>query len=186
MGVWKRTWWSCFVCCCPLSRLGLDAIRRRLTNMKNRDVGVGVAHGLPSALSVLDFDVPPLSVEDFNEEPGVPRDLQRYPHSEVEIRFFMHQTRVMEALHHIHRDFFVRQRLHDHMTGSISQREASLKRKAVAPGAKADKEWFPDSYQDEGLLLCRDWLEQLPEVVQYDVDDVRGHRFWPAFLHILY
>ncbi|OIW22563.1 hypothetical protein CONLIGDRAFT_697198 [Coniochaeta ligniaria NRRL 30616] len=164
VGVWKRTWWSCF----------------------NRDVFVGVAHGLPSTLSFSEFDVPPLSPEDFDEEPGVQEGLRRYPHSNMEIRFFIEQTRVMEALHHIHRGFFVRQRLHDHMTGSIAQREASCKRKAVAPGAKADQEWYPDSYQDEGLLLCRDWLEQLPDILQYDVDDVRGHKFWPAFLHILY
>ena len=156
------------------------------TTNQNRDIGVSVAHGLPCTLSLLDFDIPPLSPDDFNEEPVGSDHTPRYPHSETEIRFFMQQTKVMEALHHIHCGHFIRQRLQPHMTGSISQRENSYRQNTVPPGAKADRSWYVDDYQDQGLILCKDWLDRLPEAVQYDVNNIQGHTFWPAFLHILY
>jgi hypothetical protein len=29
-------------------------------------------------------------------------------------------------------------------------------------------------------------MDECPEITRYDVDDVRGHEFWPAFLHVLH
>ena len=137
-------------------------------------------------MSLLDFDIPPLTPDDFDEERHISNTAPDYPHSDTEISFFMQQTRVMEALHHIHCGYFIRQRLQPHMTGSITQRELSYKQNTVPPGSKADRTWYLDDYRDPGLVLCKDWLDHLPDIVQYDVNDIQAHTFWPAFLHILY
>ncbi|CAK7210310.1 hypothetical protein SEUCBS140593_000790 [Sporothrix eucalyptigena] len=163
LGLWKRIWWSCV----------------------NRDVGVAVAHGLPCMLSLDDSDVHPLTPHDFNEDPSGAAGGQWASYSEAEVLFMIEQTRVAEALRHIHNQYFVQQKLQLRLTGSIAAREEQL---MLGPSVPAPHSGGlkPDNYNDAGLRLCREWLANVPAAVQYDVDDVQGHRFWPAFLHILY
>ncbi|KAL1903153.1 hypothetical protein Sste5346_000437 [Sporothrix stenoceras] len=187
LGLWKRIWWSCV----------------------NRDVGVAVAHGLPCMLSLDDSDVHPLTPHDFNEDPTGAAGGQWASYSEAEVLFMIEQTRVAEALRHIHNQYFVQQKLQLRLTGSIAAREeqlgSSFSRRSThhygshaGHGTTGDAHGVPtssmpgpvglrpDNYNDAGLRLCREWLANVPAAVQYDVDDVQGHRFWPAFLHILY
>ncbi|CAK7236366.1 hypothetical protein SBRCBS47491_009613 [Sporothrix bragantina] len=163
LGLWKRIWWSCV----------------------NRDVGVAVAHGLPCMLSLDDSDVHPLTPHDFNEDPSGAAGGQWASYSEAEVLFMIEQTRVAEALRHIHNQYFVQQKLQLRLTGSIAAREEQLANGPPVP-APHTSGLRPDNYNDAGLRLCREWLANVPAAVQYDVDDVQGHRFWPAFLHILY
>ncbi|KAK7416594.1 hypothetical protein QQX98_005065 [Neonectria punicea] len=159
LGLWKRIWWSCV----------------------NRDVGVAVAHGLPTMTTLSEFD-------DFNEGAPTPHSpgTKRYGYSETEIMFMIEQTKIAEALHHIHDTYFVKQRLQQSTTGSIMAREEQIARGSMLPGQKSRSLENPDDYQDDGLTLCRIWLRRVPKAVQYNIDDVQGHSFWPAFLHLLY
>lgn len=150
--------------------------------LQNRDVGVSVAHALPCILDLSDFDVPFVTPEDFVEEPDVAPSLREFPHSDIEIGFFIQVSKLMEALHDIHSNHFVRHRLCAPMAVSIAQRESRVKRQPAAP-EMLDLEHV-DDYKDEGLVLCNRWLQQLPENMQYDTEDIWSHKFWPAFLHI--
>ncbi|UPK95757.1 hypothetical protein LCI18_006692 [Fusarium solani-melongenae] len=168
--LWKRIWWTCF----------------------NRDVAVAVSHGLPCIISLSDFDVYPLTTEDFIEEPEVAEHLHRYPYQPIEVAFSIEVIRVAEALHHIHQEHFVTQHLQKPVTGSIAEREANLAslrdlgQSPLPPGEKGVRIGFPDDYNDHGVRLCRDWLDRVPQALKYDVNDIQKHEFWPAFLHILY
>lgn len=190
LGLWKRIWWSCV----------------------NRDVGVAVAHSLPCMLSLDDSDVHPLTPHDFNEDPTGAAGGQWASYSEAEVLFMIEQTRVAEALRQIHNQYFVQQKLQLRLTGSIATREEQLDSNfsgrsahhhgphaghadhgtagdthgAASSSTSGPVGLRPDNYNDAGLRLCREWLANVPGAVQYDVDDVQGHRFWPAFLHILY
>ncbi|KAK7427362.1 hypothetical protein QQZ08_006131 [Neonectria magnoliae] len=166
LGLWKRIWWSCV----------------------NRDVGVAVAHGLPTMTTLSEFDVHPLTPEDFDEGTPTPHapGTKQYGYSETEIMFMIEQTKIAEALHHIHDTYFVKQRLQQPTTGSIMAREEQIARGSMLPGQKSRSLENPDDYQDDGLTLCRIWLRRVPKAVQYNIDDVQGHSFWPAFLHLLY
>lgn len=145
-----------------------------------------MAHALPCMLALSGFDVPFVTAEDFNEEPNVAPHLRRYAHTDIEVEFFIEESRVLEALHDIHSNHFVRYRLYAPMAASIAQREARVNRQAIRPGVRAPILERADDYEDEGLALCNRWLQQLPENMQYDIDDIRSHKFWPAFLHILF
>jgi hypothetical protein len=130
-----------------------------------------------------DFDVHPLNKEDFVEDLERSGYLLRYPYTDPEVSFMMEQTKVMEAQHHIHSHYFIKQRLQPQMTGSIAEREAFLGSSSVNIVRRIS---YPESFRDHGLLLCKQWLKSIPETVKYDVDDVQNHQFWLAFLHILY
>ncbi|KJR80511.1 uncharacterized protein SPSK_10615 [Sporothrix schenckii 1099-18] len=191
LGLWKRIWWSCV----------------------NRDVGVAVGHGLPCMISLDDSDVHPLTPHDFNEDPTGAAGGQWASYSEAEVLFMIEQTRVAEAMRHIHNQYFVQQKLQLRLTGSIAAREEQLggsfpgrtnyhdssthnQGSHTGHGTTGSQSTSAplssvaglrsDNYNDAGLRLCREWLANVPAAVQYDVDDVQGHRFWPAFLHILY
>lgn len=142
-----------------------------------------MAHALPCILNLSSFDVPFVTPEDFVEEPEVAAPLRRFPHSDVEVGFFIQTSKLLEALHDIHSNHFVRHRLCAPMAVSIAQREA---RAAAPPGVRTPMlEAEPaDDYKDEGLALCNRWLRQLPETMRYDTEDIWSHKFWPAFLHI--
>jgi hypothetical protein len=151
-----------------------------------------VSHGLPCLLSESEFDVHPLTIEDFNEQPDVPVHLQRWAHQDVEIAFSIGVIKVAEALHYIHSAHFVTQHLQRSMTKAIAERESGLAtlvelgQNVPPPGSKGIRPLPLDQYDDDGLKLCRQWLETVPPAVRYSVDDVQNHQFWPAFLHILY
>lgn len=154
---------------------------------------VAVSHGLPCVLNIGDFDVQPLCEEDFDEQPGLPSHAQQWRHSRVEIAFSIQAAKVAEALHHIHTSFFVRQRLQSSRTGSIAEREShllSVKRSRQDPSLQFEESEFSsrdgDGYTDQGIRLCLRWLDEHPERVAYNVDDVQRHEFWPGFLHILF
>lgn len=155
-------------------------------------MAVAVSHGLPCIISLSDFDVYPLTTEDFIEEPEVAEHLHRYPYQPVEVAFSIEVIRVAEALHHIHQEHFVTQHLQKSMTGSIAEREANLAslrdlgQSPLPAGEKGVRIGFPDDYNDHGIRLCRDWLDRVPQALQYDINDIQKHEFWPAFLHILY
>ena len=157
--------------------------------LQNRDIGVSVAHALPSLLKLSDFDVPFVTPEDFVEEPDVAPPLRSYAHPDDEVSFFIQLSKVLEALHDIHSNHFVRHRLCAPMAVSITQREARASRQPSTPGTKApmhELERAEEHYKDEGLVLCILWLQQLPENMRYDTEDIRSHKFWPAFLHIMF
>ncbi|KAF5010125.1 hypothetical protein FDECE_3711 [Fusarium decemcellulare] len=168
--LWKRVWWTCF----------------------NRDVAVAASHGLPCIISISDFDVHPLTEDDFNEEPNTAEHLRRHPYEPVEVAFSMEITRIAEALHHIHQAHFVKQHLQKPMTGSIAEREANLAslraggQEPMSSGLEMMKIRSPDDYNDKGIPLCRDWLGRVPQVLKYEMDDIQKHEFWPAFAHILF
>lgn len=170
------------------SRLPQGTIKQTdAVSLQNRDVGVSVAHALPCTLSLSGFDVPFVTPEDFVEEPDVAPPLRRFAHSDIEIGFFIQTSKLLEALHDIHSNHFVRHRLYAPMAVSIAQREARVSRQPAEPGVARTPmlELEPvDEYKDEGLALCNRWLQQLPENMQYDTDDIWSHKFWPAFLHI--
>ncbi len=159
-GLWKRIWWTCV----------------------NRDVGVGVGHGLPCMLTLDGTDVPALTARDFNEDRNGAPGGQWQSYSEAEVYFAIELTRISEGLRHIHDRYFVQPRLHQRLTGSIASREQVEAR----PGTRLAGGLGPDDYEDVGLQLCRAWLANVPPAMQYDVDDVQGHQFWPAFMHLLY
>lgn len=133
-----------------------------------------------------------MTIADFDEQPGVPVHLQQWPHQFVEIAFSIELIKVAEALHHIHSAHFVTQHLQPSMTKTIAERESGLLtlvklgQSLPPPGTKGIRIKPPDQYDDDGLKLCRQWLQTVPHAVRYNVDDVQNHQFWPAFLHILY
>ncbi|KAF2095552.1 hypothetical protein NA57DRAFT_44441, partial [Rhizodiscina lignyota] len=163
-GLWKRVWWTCFM----------------------RDVGVATSHGLPCIISLSEFDVHFLVAEDFSEEPHVPPDQQQYPYSNAEISFFIEQAKIMEMLHLIQSEHITRFRLHSNTIGPIADRQSGGTEMEYPPGVKNIRLDYEDDYHDQSLKLLKQWFETVPEAVRYDVDDIQGHRFWPAFLHILY
>lgn len=147
---------------------------------------MAVAHGLPCILSLEDFDIPPLSLEDFTEEQDSTSHqtpLQAY--TAAEAFFSIEMVKVAEALHHIHSVHYVRRHLQQRMTRSIADRAAVLQHATYPPGIRVVSGAL-DTYNDEGIQLCRQWLRQVPIAVKYDVDDIRNHTFWPSFLHILF
>lgn len=106
-------------------------------------------------------------------------------------------VKISEALHHIHTSHFVEKQLQLSLTKTIAGRASklALSRQPSAgdeaavgvSGAGADLlSAAAGPFEDEGLRLCREWLNNLPQVARYDVDDVKNHRFWLGFLHILY
>lgn len=131
-------------------------------------------------------------MEDFDEEPSVPAPLRRWRYEPVEVSFSIQVIKVAETLHHVHTACFVTQSLQQTLTGSISERESHLSflqqagQRRAPPGARGAKTAFPDNYNDHGIQLCRRWLDELPGISKYDVDDVQSHEFWPGFLHVLY
>lgn len=169
-----------------LTETSADPSEEELICLQNRDVGVAVAHGLPPILWLSNFDVHPLTLQDFVEVPPDSSRTQQSPYSDVEIAFMVEMPKVMEAQHHVHRDHFAKKRLHDQTTGLIAQREAYLASDPLAPTSQKAVGDVADDFKDQGLMLCKRWLEQIPAVIDYDVDDIQGHQFWPAFLHILH
>ncbi|KAH6670253.1 fungal-specific transcription factor domain-containing protein [Plectosphaerella plurivora] len=167
--IWKRVWWTCF----------------------NRDAVIAAAHGLPCILSLSDFDVHPLTPEDFDEQNHLPVHLRRWQHTPAEVAFSIEVIKVAETLHHVHTAHFVALHLQPSLSTSISGRESYLRSLSHGgmdpspPGISAARIGFPD-YNDLSIQLCRQWMDTCPESVRYDVDDVRGHEFWPAFLHVLH
>ena len=164
LGLWKRIWWTCF----------------------NRDIGVAVAHGLPCMINMHDFDVHPVTPEDFIEEIGMQADTQAIPYAKQEIVFYIEQTKVMETLRVINEDYYAKDRLQQTTTGLITEREESRRIHPALPGIKVPPIIYQGNYHDRSMALINQWLERTPSIVAYDVDDVQGHQFWPAFLHILF
>ncbi|KAL2209404.1 hypothetical protein CC79DRAFT_1367587 [Sarocladium strictum] len=172
--IWKRVWWTCF----------------------NRDAVVASSHGLPCLLSSDEFDVHPLTPDDFNEEPDVHLSLQTRPPQPDETAYSIEVVKVSEALHHIHSSISLAKQLQSNLTKTITGRTMQLaltKHSGVDAEPFATDSAFADllsaasgDFKDVGLRLCREWLNSLPQVAQYDVDDVQNHRFWPGFLHVLY
>lgn len=124
--------------------------------------------------------------EDFDERPdkGLQTPLSSTSTDE-EIHFMIQHAMVMEAHHHIQRDHFAFHRLHQSMTGTIASRAAALE--AISAGSvPRSHRVYADEIEDPSMILCRQWLDNLPEIMQYDVDNIRGHRFWPSFIHIFY
>lgn len=164
--------------------------------LKNRDAVVASSHGLPCLLSPDEFDVHPLTPDDFNEEPQIHLSLQDRPPKPEETAFSIEVVKVSEALHHIHTLHFVSKQLQLNLTKTIAGRASQLDSLEQADAgtqavdvidAGADfRSALTEKFEDEGLRLCREWLDNLPRVARYDVDDVQNHRFWPGFLHILY
>jgi hypothetical protein len=137
-------------------------------------------------LSLRGSDVHFVEVADFSEEPGVHPAYQQHAYTETEIMFFVEQTKVMEMLHVIHCDNFSRFRLQKTTIGFIADRRRGVQFYRPRPGVRGPSDQSADDYMDRSIILLREWYDNVPEAVRYQVDDVQGHRFWPAFLHILY
>lgn len=131
-------------------------------------------------------------MEDFDEEPSVPGQLRRWRYEPVEVSFSIQVIKVAETLHHVHTACFVTPSLQQTLTRSISERESHLSflwqagQRPAPPGSRGVKIAFPDDYNDHGIQLCRQWMDELPAISKYDVDDVQSHEFYPGFLHVLY
>lgn len=127
----------------------------------------------------------PLTPDDFNEQQILPPNHVTY--STQEVAFMLEQPRVMEIQYYVYTECFAKRRLQQQTTGSILDRERYLESEMISPGSRATcPNDLPDSFRDNGFLLGKRWLGQVPDSLKYDVDDIQGHEFWPAFLHVLY
>ena len=135
-------------------------------------------------INIRDSDVHPIGSRDFIEELGKQWDTQSIAYSEQEIHFFIEQTKLMEGLHVIVDEHHAKNRLQKSTAGLIAEREAAIRYNASLPGVRMPPSSSVSDYQDLNLRLVRDWLDHVPSVVSYDVDDIQGHQFWPGFLHI--
>lgn len=146
-------------------------------------MGVATFHGVPCVLRPSDHDVHFLEPSDWVEDES---GHQQCSYDPVEIAFFVEQVKVMEIQHEIHMTSYLRHRLQRTSTGAIGKRQAIEPSFAAPPGIKQPPTVYQDDYNDRSFVLSREWLKQVPDLAWYDVDDIRGHRFWPAFLHMLF
>ncbi|KAH8810614.1 fungal-specific transcription factor domain-containing protein [Xylogone sp. PMI_703] len=163
-GVWKRIWWGCVV----------------------RDANVAMAHGLPTMLTLDSHDIHPLAPEDFVEEPGFQYDNQAFPYPQEEVSFYIHQAKVSELLGIVHSAQYHMYKLRTDTTGSIAKREAAINDHNPYFRRYYDPVPYSEDTMIECTRACEEWYCNLPPELQYDVDDIQGHRFWPAYLHILF
>lgn len=148
-----------------------------------RDATVATAHGLPLVIRYSEFDVPPLTAEDFIEEEGAFSAIsQTYAYSVDEISFYIHHARLSELLGAVHTENYCNNRINRAMAGSITSREAFL---ALEEGQGTHMS-TPKLSSDEHGRYAAAWYANVPPELQYNVDDIQEHRFWPAYLHILF
>ncbi|RFU26064.1 hypothetical protein B7463_g10281, partial [Scytalidium lignicola] len=163
-GVWKRVWWGCII----------------------RDSNVSMAHGLPTMLTLDNYDAHPLTPEDFIEEPGFQHDTQTFPYPLEEVSFYIHQAKISELLGIVHSAQYYMYRLRTETTGSIAKREAAINENNLHFRRNYDQIPYSEETMIECTRVCEEWYCNLPPEIEYDVDDIQGHRFWPAYLHILF
>lgn len=129
-----------------------------------------------------DFDVEPLQMEDFPLESDGPYDTARSQLMLEQGYTFIHQTRLAELLAIVHTHIWRSRRVDETKTGFIASREAA--RTLEAAGLSDTHVAHHDS--SEVLASAFLWYSNLPPELQYDVDDVRAHKFGPAYLHIFF
>jgi hypothetical protein len=137
-------------------------------------------------LSPDSYDVPPLIAEDFIEELGSQPLTQTFPYSQEEISFNIEQAKVCEMLGIAHSAQYYMYRLNPVATGSIAKREAAIKGYNPQLQLFYDRVPYSDETMDGVCRACELWYHNVPLELQYNVDDIQGHRFWPAYLHILF
>lgn len=175
-GLWKRIWWGCVV--------SPNMIQTILSSHapQIRDATVSTAHDVPLMLNNSDFDVPPLTADDFAEQSGPGSAGQIRPYSTEEISFYIHQARLTESMGAVHTRHWRQNRVDPVSVGSIGSREAVIGSAAVGVPPAAPLWPGPDDFS----VTAASWYSSLPPELQYNVDDIQGHRFWPAYLHMLF
>ncbi len=116
-------------------------------------------------LKLSDCNVPPLTIDDFAEEAGIPPDQQTYPYSLEEIKFYIQEVRLCEML------------------GSVFTRQYCLYRLPSPTGTNPPEQDIVDDEHDQRLEA---WFSNVVPELYYDVDDIQKHRFLPAVLHIIF
>lgn len=79
-----------------------------------------------------------------------------------------------------------RSRISATFTGSIAYRKALMDN---SESSKTEEAQFTSEDRDtanELDRLQREWYDNVPEDLQYDVDDTQNHRYWPAYLNIYF
>lgn len=147
-----------------------------------RDATVSTAHDVPLMLQNSDFDVPPLTADDFCEKPGLSTASQTRPYSKEEISFYIHQARLAESMGAVHTRHWRQNRVDPARVGSIESREIAIASAAVGVPPLVPT-W---TAADDFSVTAASWYSSLPTELQYNVDDIQGHRFWPAYLHMLF
>lgn len=151
-----------------------------------RDVAVSASHNLPCMLRPTDHDVHVLDESDWVEQFQTDVGTLRHSYDPMEVEFFIEMVKVMEVWQNILNLNFTRYGLQATSTGYISQRQAASTSLALPTSGKQPNTGDPDDYNDFTLTMAREWYNQTPPSLAYDVEDARGHQFWPAFLHILF
>lgn len=137
-------------------------------------------------LSLDNYDIHPLTKEDFIEEVGAQAHTQSIPYTHEEVSFTIEQAKVSELLGVAHTAQYFMYRLHPTVTGSISKRTSALDGYNPQLQFFYEREPYSDETMDGVCRACEQWYQNVPAEMFYDVDDIHGHRFWPAYLHIVF
>lgn len=79
-----------------------------------------------------------------------------------------------------------RSRICSSSTGSIACREARKDNGEMYKTRQMQAVTGDRGDATELDRLQREWFDNAPEELQYDVDDTQHHRFWPAYLNIYF
>lgn len=137
-------------------------------------------------LSLDNYDVHPLTEDDFIEEVGSRPYTQTISYSREEVIFNIEQAKLSEVLGVAHSAQYFMYRLHPSMTGSITKRNAAINGYNPQLRLLYDREPYSDETLDGVCKACEQWYHNVPPEMHYDVDEIQGHRFWPAYLHIIF